>query len=167
MSMNTAHAYKQTQVYEEQQSIRVLDGRRAKAREEAKRKGIVRLSLGAAAVMICLLGMTFMSAKICNLGVEINSLKSQIEDTQVMTARAELQLGELSSLERIESYAVANLGMVYPSADYVYFLSAASTQTVAETETLVAAIEEESTWQKLLNNIAGFFRGTASAADNI
>lgn len=167
---SNAYAYEQAQSYERRQ-IEVLDGKKAKAREEARRADVVKIVFGVSAVFIYLLVVAFVGAKICNVGVEINSLKAQIEDTENMIARAELEIGKLASLDRIESYAISNLGMVYPEAEDIHLLDEQSSLKIAQgnqaistaTAEAEAATEEESSfWQDVTN----FLTGTANAAEN-
>lgn len=138
MGMNSnAYAYEQAQSYERRR-MEVLDGKQAKVREDAKRADIVKIVVGVSAIFIYLLGVTFMSAKIYSAGVEINSLQSQIAETEEMIARAELEIGELASLERIETYALENLGMVYPASDDIYFLDEQSSLRIAPGTTRIS-----------------------------
>lgn len=175
MGMNNhAYAYQTAQAYERRQ-IEVLDGKQAKVREDAKRADVVKIVVGVSAVFIYLLVVAFMSAKICSAGVEINSLQTQIAETENMIARAELEIGELASLERIEAYALTNLGMVYPESDDIYFLDEQSSLRIAEGQRDLAlastaetetASEEKSLWQSLVDGVTDFFLGTANAAEN-
>lgn len=175
MGMNSnAYAYEQAQSYERRR-MEVLDGKQAKVREDAKRADIVKIVVGVSAVFIYLLGVTFMSAKIYSAGVEINSLQSQIAETEEMIARAELEIGELASLERIETYALENLGMVYPASDDIYFLDEQSSLRIAQgqQELAIAAsaeeeavAEEQSLWQSIVDGFTSFLTGTANAAEN-
>ncbi len=175
MCMNSnAYAYEQAQSYERRR-MEVLDGKQAKVREDAKRADIVKIVVGVSAIFIYLLGVTFMSAKIYSAGVEINSLQSQIAETEEMIARAELEIGELASLERIETYALENLGMVYPASDDIYFLDEQSSLRIAQgqQELAIAAsaeeeavAEEQSLWQSIVDGFTSFLTGTANAAEN-
>ncbi len=175
MGMNSnAYAYEQAQSYERRR-MEVLDGKQAKVREDAKRADIVKIVVGVSAIFIYLLGVTFMSAKIYSAGVEINSLQSQIAETEEMIARAELEIGELASLERIETYALENLGMVYPASDDIYFLDEQSSLRIAQgqQELAIAAsaeeeavAEEQSLWQSIVDGFTSFLTGTANAAEN-
>ena len=175
MGMNSnAYAYEQAQSYERRR-MEVLDGKQAKVREDAKRADIVMIVVGVSAIFIYLLGVTFMSAKIYSAGVEINSLQSQIAETEEMIARAELEIGELASLERIETYALENLGMVYPASDDIYFLDEQSSLRIAQgqQELAIAAsaeeeavAEEQSLWQSIVDGFTSFLTGTANAAEN-
>jgi cell division protein FtsL len=158
----------------ERRRIEVLDGKQAKAREDAHRADVVRIGLSVATIFMFLLALTFMSAKVYSAGVEINSLKSQIEDTETLAARTELELGQLTSLDRIEAYATDNLGMVYPAADDIYLLGEESSLRIAEGQQEIALAEAEASgqgeenprWRDLVDGIASFFVGSASAAEN-
>lgn len=175
MGINSnAYAYEQAQSYERRQ-IEVLDGKQAKVREDAKRADVVKIVVGVSAVFIYLLVVAFMGAKICSVGVEINSLQEQIADTEDMIARAELEIGKLASLERVETYALENLGMVYPASDDIYFLDEQSSLRIAQGQESLAmtaaaseeiTTEESSLWQSLVDGLTDFLMGTANAAEN-
>jgi cell division protein FtsL len=166
---NTAYAYQQAEEFE-RRKIRVLDGRQAKLREDKKRADMVKVALAASAILFYLLAVTFMSAQVCSVGVEINELKAAIGETQIMTARAELELGQLTSLERVELYVAENLDMVYPTAGDIYFLDEQSSMAIAmEREQLQlqqsmqkGGMDEPGIWQA----VSEFFFGTAKAAEN-
>ena len=166
---NSALAYEQVQSPEQQ--IRVLEEQKSQTRANAQRAKAVKLVMTVSFVFVALFALTFMSASNYSLGVELNAVKSQIADTQTMTARAGLELGELSSRARVEAYAIANLGMVYPATDDVYFLGEESSRAIAaaisnETETVAAeAPVEQSGWEKFVAAVAGFFKGDAYAAE--
>ncbi|NLF80049.1 MAG: hypothetical protein GX572_02525 [Clostridia bacterium] len=158
----------------EQRRVKVLDGKQAKAREDARRADIVRITLSVATLLMFLLGLTFMSAKIYSAGVDINHLKNEIEQTNTLASRAELELGQMASLERIEAYATERLGMVYPAANDIYLLSEDSARRIAEGQQQIALAEAEAMsgseenprWREIVYGIAGLFVGTASAAEN-
>ncbi|MCL1905838.1 MAG: hypothetical protein FWG06_02385 [Clostridiales bacterium] len=63
-----------------------------------------------------------MDAQIGLAGREINDIQAQIKEEQAMTMRTELEIGSLSSLSRVESYAQLHLGMVYPDIKAVHYL---------------------------------------------
>lgn len=158
----------------ERRRIEVLDGKQARVREDARRADVVRISLTVATLLMFLLALTFMSAKVYSTGVEINHLKSEIEQTNTLAARTELELGQMASLERIEAYATEELGMVYPAANDIYLLGEESARRIAEGQQQIALAEAEALdgsvenprWREIVDGIAGFFVGTASAAEN-
>lgn len=164
-------------VHEEAQSyelrkLRVLDGTAVRARADARRIDAAKLVLGVLAVLVYLLGVTFAEAKISTAGVQINTLKAQIEETRNQAAIADLTIGEKASLSRIEAYASENLGMVYPGADDIYFLDEASSLKLAAAQSAVVVAEEDaaeeegnSFWQALADVFGNFFHNTALAAD--
>lgn len=162
-------AYEQAQS-QELRSLRVLSGEAARERANTKRKDVVKLVLSIVAVLVYLLGVTFMESKIGDAGAEINSLKRQIAETETASLRADLEIGELSSLDRIESYAVANLGMAVTDANSVYYLSPESSLMIATGQQQLAVAEtepeaEEQPWlQSMAAAIRNYFRNTALAA---
>lgn len=165
-------AYEAAQSYEERK-LRVLDGSAAKARADARRFDSVRLALGVIAILVYLLGVAFVEAKITTAGVEVNQLKADIAATEAEIAKADLTIGAKASLERIESYAALNLGMVYPEAGNVHFLDEQSSLTIAagkaalSGETVVAAEEaaaDGGLWEGINQALASLLPGTALAA---
>lgn len=163
---NNAYAYKQNEAYEQQSGIRVLESRQVKTQEDVRRAGLIKSAVSVMAVFVLLLAVTFASAKVYGLGVELNSIKAEIEDVKTATARVEMELGEMASLERIEEYALANLDMVYPGAEDFYYVTVEA-PVVADAVSSAAQkgnAVEESGWDKFINGITGFFRGSASAA---
>ena len=165
---STAYAYEQAQEFE-QRKIRVLDGKQAKARENKKRADIVKVTMAVSAVLVYFIAVTFMSSQVCSVGVQINDLQAAIAETENMTARAELELGKLTSLERVEAYVAENLDMVYPTANDFYFLDEQSSLAIAqgqqqlamEQTTAAAEPEEMGLWQ----NVSEFLFGSAKAAE--
>lgn len=91
--------------------------RRAKRRSEAAPFVLmVLLIFFVAFAYMCL------DAKIGMAGFMINDLDSQIEELQTLSLRTELEIGVLSSLARIESYAKLHLGMIYPDIGAVHYM---------------------------------------------
>ena len=145
-----------------------LDQRLAKRRWEAVPFVLlVLLVFGAAFAYMCL------DAKIGVAGREINNMEVQIAEKQTLTLRTELEIGRLSSLNRIESYAILHLGMIYPDIGAVQYLDQqVSSMLAAELAALSdkaqepeAAPETEkhpllAAWTKLVNS---YFSGTALA----
>jgi len=172
MGMNSsAHAYELAQSYE-RRKMQVLDGKQARVREDAKRGDVVRITLAVVTLFMFLLGMTFMSAKIYSTDAKINGLHAQISDTKDKIGQIELELAQLSSLDRVETYAVANLGMVYPGADDFYFLDEQSALIIAQGERDMQMVSAETNvesgdstmWQSIVDGISNFFVGSASAS---
>lgn len=173
MGMNSsAHAYELAQSYE-RRKMQVLDGKKARLRADAKRGDVVRITLAAITLFMFLLGMTFMGANICNTDAQINYLKEQIAEKQDLIAQTELQLAQLSSLDRVEAYAKENLGMVYPGVNDFYFLGEESALIIAQGERDIStgfadtenAPLENSTWRSIVDGISNFFIGSVSASE--
>ena len=81
----------------------------------------------------------YLDAKIGLAGREINDLEAQIKESQTLAMRTELEIGSLSSLSRIESYAKLHLGMVYPDIGAVQYLDQhVSSRLAAEMTALTA-----------------------------
>jgi len=115
----------------------------------------------------------YLDAKIGVAGREINALETQIQERQTLSLRAELEIGVLSSLARIESYAKLHLGMVYPDIGAVQYLDQrVSNKLTAELAALAAKAPEPepapeakrrpllTAWTELFN---GYFSGRAPA----
>jgi cell division protein FtsL len=84
-----------------------------------------------------------LDAKIGLAGREINALNTQIKENQTLARRAELDIGSLSSLARIESYAKLHLNMVYPDIGAVHYLDQHVSSRLAAELAALEAIEAE------------------------
>lgn len=180
----STHAYEEAQSFE-QRRLRVLDGSAAREKRNAHRADVIKIGLVLIAIMVYLLSVTMMEAKIGNMVSRINGLQRDIEDTANASLRADLQIGELSSLDRIETYAVSYLGMVSPGMDDIHCLNGESSQRIlagqqeasmaqqdapaAEEEAAQPAQEEEaeqpSFWQNLSLMLKGYWNGQAKAEE--
>lgn len=159
----------------ETRQMRVLDGRAARERANAKRADAVKLGVALLAILVYMLSLTFVSAKITSAGAEINALNEQIAELENEAAIADMTIGAKSTLERVESFAVKELGMVYPDPGETYFLSEESSQAIAVGRVALAteaaqsaAAEEESEgglWGSVSASIKGFLGRTAQAAE--
>ena len=166
-----AYAYSE-EAYFEQRRLRVLSGAAAKEKANARRIDVVKIVMAASLVLCYFLMATFLQGKINLLSAEINNIKTEIENTQNEALKADLTIGELSSLDRIEAYAVTELGMVTPKAGEVYYLDADSSVKIAQgKEALAVAAEaagapvEESTFLRSISAmISGYFGGAALVA---
>lgn len=166
-----AYAYQEAQSYELRR-MRVLDGTAARQRANERRGDIVKLTVGVLAVLVYLLGVTFMQAKVDSAALEINELKAAITETEDLSEKADLEIGRRASLSYIESYAINNLGMVYPAMDNLYLLDEESSLSIAQGRAEVvmaadaAAAEEQPHpfWQNIGATLENFFLGTALAA---
>jgi cell division protein FtsL len=98
---------------------------------------LVVMVFAAAFAYMCL------DAKIGVAGREINGLEAQIKDNQTLAMRTELEIGNLSALSRVESYAQQNLDMVYPDIGAVQYLDQqVSARLAAELAALAAEAAE-------------------------
>jgi len=172
-----AYAYS---AFEEAQSLelrklRVLSGAAVREKANARRIDMVKLALLVTSVLVYFLGVTFMGSKIGDVGAEINSLKEQITRTENDSLRADLKIGELSSLDRIETYAMENLDMVPTAAGNIYYLNKESSLMIAlgqqqlavtQAESVAPAEEQYPFWQSLAAVLKGYFDNTALAADS-
>ena len=172
-----AYAYQSFEAAQslELRKLRVLSGAAIREKANARRIDMVKIALLVTTVLVYFLGVTFMESKIGDVGAEINSLKEQITDTENDSLRADLKIGELSSLDRIEAYATENLDMVPTAGSNVYYLNKESSmmisqgeQQLVESETESAPVEQEQHpfWQSLAIMVHNYFDGTALAADS-
>ncbi|MDO4580964.1 MAG: hypothetical protein Q4B96_00055 [Bacillota bacterium] len=169
-----AYTYRQAHSYERRRS-EAVSGRKEKTRTREIRKDRLIIVMAVLSVFICAFMYTFFEAQIGVAGLEVSSLKQQILDTETAAARVDLEIGNLASLERIEEYAIAELGMVYPDGNDVYYLNEFSSLmiaqgrsgiTVAAAEPSQQAVNDDPFWQSLSALIGNYFNGTASAAEN-
>ena len=144
----------------ETRQMRVLDGRAARDRANARRADVVKIGLAVIAVLVYMLALTVVSAKITSAGAEINSLQEQIASIENDAAIADMTIGSMSSLERIEAYAIGELGMVYPDPGQTYFLSEQSSQAIAAGRTVLAdnATAQEEAAVQAKGGLFGAFR---------
>ena len=169
----SAQSYEEAQSFE-QRRLRVLDGRAVREKHSARRADIVKITLAVTALMVYLLAVTMMEAKIGNLVGQINGLKEDIADMTNASLRADLELGELSSLERIE----AELGMIRPGVEDIHYLNGESSQRIlagqeqtnqistAEPVEAAATESEDSTFlQSMGMMLKGYWSGQALAVD--
>ena len=169
----STHAYEEAQSFE-QRRLRVLDGTAAREKLNARRADVVKIALAVTAVLVYLLAVTMMEAKIGNMVSHINAVQRDIEATANAALRADLTIGQLSSLERVESYATANLGMVRPTVDDIPYLNSESSQMIVAGQQQLTEPEEtpqpeeeatSSWWQNIGALLKGYWRGQALAAD--
>lgn len=111
-------------------------------RRAARRREVLSYCLLAILLFCAALLYMYFEARINVFGRELNDLQIQIAETQKSALRMELEIGNLSSLSRVENYATLHLGMVYPDAKSVQYLSQqASAQFNADMAALVAEAE--------------------------
>lgn len=166
-----AYTYETAQSYELRR-MRLLDGTAARERANRRRGDIVKITVGIVAVLVYLLGVTFMQAQIGSAAHEINQLKAAIIDTGNLSAQADLEIGRKSSLNHIEAYASGQLGMVYPAADQMYYLDEQSSLSIALGREQAAVLaesqpmqEEHALWRNIGATLENFFLGSALAAE--
>ena len=163
-------AYTESPAFRERR-LRVLDGTAAREKKAKHRAEVVRVCVCVAAVAVYLLSVTFMEARIGNRAGQVSSLQRKIDSVEVDSLRADLTIGELSSLERVENYATACLGMVRPSVDDIYYLNGESSQSIRTGEALLEAeamqaeeapvSEKKTLWQR----IGGLFQQSTADLD--
>ncbi|MBR0376414.1 MAG: hypothetical protein IJH59_07610 [Firmicutes bacterium] len=159
-----AYALEEVASYETRQ-MRVLSGGAARARANAKRADVVKLGLAVVAILVYMLGLTVVSAQITAAGAEINAINEQIADLENEAAIADMTIGAKSALERVEAYAIGELGMVYPDPGETYFLSAESSQAIANGKAALAAAAveeappEEESKEGILSGIGSTVKG--------
>ena len=172
----SAHAYEEAQSFE-QRRLRVLDGTAAKEKLNARRADAIKIGLTVVAVMLYLLSLTMMEAKIGNMVSRINGIQREIDNTVNASLRSDLEIGELSSLGRIEAYAVTKLGMVSPGVDNIHYLNGESSQLIlsgqqnlTEREAVIAEEAEEELeptfWQSLATLFQSYWRGESLAVND-
>jgi len=144
--------------------------RTAHRRREALSYGLLAVLLFCAA-----LAYMYLEARINVAGREVNSLQSQVAETHKLALISELEIGNLSSLSRVESYARMQLGMVYPDVKSVHYLNhrvsmqlAADLQALGEEAPAETVVAEErrplfAAWAELLS---GYLGGTALAVED-
>ena len=129
---------------------------------------LVALVFAAAFAYMCL------DAKIGVAGREINDLDTQIMDAQTLSQRTELEIGALSSLSRIESYAELHLNMVYPDIGAIQYLDPRVNDMLAAELAALAATEPEADPEKerspvlaaVMELIKGLLSGKALAIND-
>lgn len=158
----------------ETRQMRVLDGRAARERANARRGDRVKIGVAVLAILVYMLGLTFLSAKITSAGAEINALNEQIATVENDAALADMEIGAKAALERVEAYAISELGMVYPDPGQTYFLSEESSLSIAvgraalaeaRAETEAAEQARPGVLAGAVASIRGLFNGTAQAAE--
>ena len=76
-------------------------------------------------VMLCFcmaICFTALEAKIASCDYQINNLKGQINSVENQRDRLALEIEDLKSLSRVEEYAIANLGMIYPDSNDITYM---------------------------------------------
>ncbi len=112
-----------------------------------------------------------LQAQISTAGYQMHELQGNIDDMAVQSQRLELEIGELSSLAKIENYAETKLSMVYPDVSNIdYIDSDLKVKVAQEIEADKNTSNKQSRseyplWQSIGNLISTHFRGTASAAE--
>ncbi len=174
---NEAVNYREAQSFELRR-LRLLTGAAAREKANALRGDVLKVALAVTAVFVYLLAITLIEGQISAVGAEINGVKAEIAAVENDSLRMDLMIGELESLERIETYAVENLGMVCPTAADIYYLNAetsawlaqgdaAPTELAAVTATGAATVAPEQgndLWQKLSAFWQKYWNGEATAA---
>jgi len=95
--------------------------------------------------------------------------RQQIATLENDAALADMTIGSKSSLERIESYAIKELGMVYPDPNETYFLGESSSQAIAAGRAALtgAAATEAEAEPPAEEEAGGFFANVGSAISGL
>ncbi len=130
--------------------IRELEERRLRRAMHAVMIGAVVLCL---AVALLFVGM---SSAIARTAYEINSLKTEIATIEGENERLGYQLASLGSLERIETFAENELGMIRPAEGDILYV-ALGAPAAAEEETLPETELPGSTENRILAAVGSLF----------
>jgi cell division protein FtsL len=135
----------------------------------AKRRwDVIPILLLVALVFAAAFAYIGLDAKIGVAGREINDINAQVKENYMLAQRTELEIGTLSSLSRIESYAKLHLDMVYPDIGAVQYLDQrVSTLLAAELAALTppqAEPEPEAQRPSILAVLAELLNGSSAGA---
>jgi cell division protein FtsL len=104
---------------EQKENLKVLKKRSKKT--TAAQNGRAFIACVTACALILCFSLVAVEAKLGKVGYEINEVKTQITELEAQCEVADLEIEQMKSLERIESYAKNNLGMVsIESSDIIY-----------------------------------------------
>ncbi|MCL2495979.1 MAG: hypothetical protein FWF04_01005 [Clostridiales bacterium] len=146
-------------------------------RQRKARRRLEVLSYGLLAVLLFCLALTYMylEAQINVAGREVNTLQKQVAETRKLSLISELEIGNLSSLSRVESYAKMQLGMVYPDVKSVHYLDhQVSVQLAADLQALteeasaenIVAEEQQNLFKAWMELISGYLGDIAWAVED-
>lgn len=107
----------------ESQDYLQLVEREDQTKQAVLRKDKIVLVVGILCMFSLALLYTFMAAKITMGGYTINSLKADIDTIENQNHRLTLEIEEKSSLKRIETLAISELGMIAPNGKDVCYVS--------------------------------------------
>lgn len=152
--MNVA---KRASVYQMERPIRATTGRRStKQRHRRVLSPMAQITI--AGVVIALLLLTYVTEKniVMSYGYQLDNLQNRLEELQIQRDRLALQVMDLSSLERIDQVARAQLGMVTPKdVKYVALAPPQDMQANPGSERFTTQIAEY---------VSDFFTSVAKAA---
>jgi len=96
--------------------------------QKMKRKVRYQVKTVAAVLVIFSFGLLYTAteSRVTTYGYEINQLKQSITETENANARVLLEIEELSSPERISTYATEALGMVKPQDGYIQYVDSSA-----------------------------------------
>jgi len=173
MAVNrNAYAYKKEYSYIDEPRMELLPQSQA-------RKGIASQDKIIAGFTIVIVFVTafiyiFLQSQIGAAAYEVRQLQNQIQEVEMLSQRLDLEVGNLSSLERIEKYVRENLGMVYSELDNVAYLGEESSESIAlalaglssvanENPSIEETSGEYSLWSAWATMFADYFARPASA----
>ncbi len=98
------------------------------AGRKTKRKVRYQVKTVAAVLVIFAFSLLYTAteSRITTYGYEINQLKQSITETENTNSRCLLEIEELSSPERISTYATESLGMVKPEDGYIQYVDSSA-----------------------------------------
>jgi len=96
--------------------------------------------------------LVFLCIKSATLGYQIENLKQDIQNIETANYRMDYEIAEKSSLDRVESVAVAELGMYKPDSKSSIEMEVKA-EPVKVASTKASAAENDSISQKLLNKM--------------
>ena len=105
---------------ERQDQWNLLVRKNCKAMELRRDRAIMLLSV--LVLFVLALGYIFLEARISNCGLEIDDLKVRIAAAERSNERHSLNIATLASMDRVEPYAMLNLGMVYPQQQDIAYM---------------------------------------------
>ena len=97
------------------------------------------------------IGYIWQRVTFLRISKEMKSLKSQIAGQEERYKYLNIEIAKLSTVERIENFATARLGLVYPKADQIVFLDDVFSLTKDEKQSKFENLKEKLT--NLVSNI--------------
>ncbi len=110
-------------IREKQRQKEIAQIKKRQAKENSLRKDRAKIAGLVFCGFIMAFSFSFLEAKIGICGYKINETKEKIAQTESQCERLELEIADLGSLDRIEEYAIAQLGMKYPEHVNIAYLN--------------------------------------------